>query len=85
MVISPRAGSEAERTTLHTCDELGRRISIGGARTYPLRYEYDLAGRLTALVDGEGNRTEWSFDALGLVAVSGSALSNTLVAVSGSA
>ena len=43
----------------------GRRIAIDGARTYPLRYEYDLAGRLTALIDGEGNRTEWSFDAVG--------------------
>ena len=30
-----------------------------------LRYEYDLAGRLTALIDGEGSRTEWSFDAAG--------------------
>jgi YD repeat-containing protein len=29
-VISPGAGSEAERTTLHTYDELGRRIAIGG-------------------------------------------------------
>jgi RHS repeat-associated protein len=64
-VINPGTGTEAERTTLHTYDDLGRRVAVDGARTYPLRYEYDLAGRMTALIDGEGSRTEWSFDTMG--------------------
>ena len=64
-VIHPGAEPESQRTTTTTYDDLDRVIAVDGAKTYPLAYEYDLNGRMTALIDGEGSRTEWAYDPLG--------------------
>ena len=37
----------------------------GGDGLITVRYEYDDAGRLAALIDDNGNRTEWQYDAQG--------------------
>ncbi|MGD9854405.1 MAG: putative Ig domain-containing protein, partial [Planctomycetaceae bacterium] len=56
------------RVTNYDYDLAGRLTSItyaqGTADAAVMTYEYDLAGNRTAMVDGEGNRTEYQYDAL---------------------
>jgi len=37
----------------------------GGDGLITVRYEYDVAGRLTALIDDNGNETDWQYDSQG--------------------
>ncbi|RLJ15763.1 hypothetical protein DJ030_18000 [bacterium endosymbiont of Escarpia laminata] len=64
---------EAGNRTDHTYDSTGRRTSttqplvydaVADANTQPLTvYEYDANGNRTAVVDANGNRTDYTFDA----------------------
>lgn len=56
------------RVTKNTYDAFGRLIRIqrafGTASETNLRFEYDLAGRLTASVDENGHRTQFTYDTM---------------------
>ena len=66
--VFPGTEPAFQRAQVTTYDEWGRVSHVDGAKTYPLSYEYDLAGHMTALIDGEGSRTKWEYDSMGRMA-----------------
>ena len=58
------ADSSHDLVTTYTYDRFDRQTVVTDPRGETTRYEYDLAGNRTKLIDAEGNATRWHYDQL---------------------
>ena len=67
MAQTQASGAVVTRTMTNTYDALNRVVTRTGFGGDTQTFEYDAVGRVGAIVDAEGRRTEFAYDALGQV------------------